>query len=326
MSDQAAVQRVGDWWANLDPTVKSMFEQIFAEQPELAVRVLSGGSVTAPEGTATLDSLFGGSDGSATTVSPAYAVEQVTVEPAYPDPGTGFDVIYVVRNLGTDAPAPRNDEVRIVDGSRNVVAQQALTGLELPSQQSEGMTASFPQGMGADGLYSVEIWANVDGGPLGGPANEFGTQAASGAALQVGAYAGPVGPDTAGQAFQDAARILEDEASVAQASSFTARDHHEPFLQVGRRVQTMLEAAKHDHPDWKSGDDLSLRVTSLVNQIEHVRLDDVNWDGAGAQEAAMNLRQATLPFSTMPYTSALLDDYVRPLVDAIHEMAGYYYR
>jgi hypothetical protein len=318
MSDQA-VQRVGQWWVSLDETTKSMFEQIFAEQPELAMRVLSGGTVTAPDGATSLDDVFGGGDPFA-TISPAYNADLPVVDPEYPEVGTAFTVTYTVANYGTDAPADRNDVVRVLDADQNVVAEERLAGLALPQGGSESMQVTVASGAPADGRYNIEVWVNLDGGAWGGPANEHGSQTQTGTSLVVGAYESAAGPASADQTFAQEARMLENDAQTVQSFSHDLAQQLEPFRQFLTRAMTVVDAAVGDYPDWTRGPGFSRRLGDLANSLGLVDPENIDWQRADADEAGVNLHQAALPFSTVPYDRYLLDTYVPPLVDAATEV------
>jgi hypothetical protein len=327
MSDPAALQRVGQWWATLEPTTKSMFEQIFAEQPELAVRVLSGGTVAATEETASLEELFA-VDVFAPPNTPSYMVQaQPVIDPAYPETGTPFTITYSVWNGGTDASADRNDDVRILDADRQVVAEQQLTGTALPAQASEGMEATFPDGLPADGHYVVEIWVNLDGAPVGAPANEHGIQLLAGDSFQVGAYDRLAGPAPADETFRDEAVALSSDALVLSGRS--ASDMLEPFKQFLARAQTLVAAGLADFPDWQGdeGPMLAERVNRMVTAAEYIDPDYVpDWPSDEADEAAINAQQAAMPFGRLPYNRDMFDTYMPPVVEAAEAILACYRR
>ena len=328
MSDQAAVQRVGTWWANLDPTTKSMFEQIFAEQPELAVRVLSGGSVAASEDATSLDDLFGGVESLGEAISPQYVVDVPVVTPEYPEVGTAFTVTYTLTNLGTDAPADRNDAVRVMDIDQNVVAEERASGLALPKQGSESMEVNFASGLPADGRYAIEIWVNLDGGAWGAPANEHGSQAQTGTSLVVGAYEAAAGPAMASEAFQQEASMLANEAQNVQSSSYSPTELLEPLRQFTARAKAMVDAAVNDFPTWRAGPGFSERLANLSSNIQFISPEDLStnsWPRAEAEEAGVNAYQAALPFSRLPYTQDLVDDYMPDVVTAVEALRRCYY-
>ncbi|MGH9118906.1 MAG: hypothetical protein ACRD0A_13815 [Acidimicrobiales bacterium] len=317
MSDAAAVQRIGEWWGTLDLTTKSMFEQIFAEQPELAVRVLSGGSVVVPEATASLDDLFGGVEPFGVAVSPQYSVDLPVVDPEYPEVGTAFTVTYMVTNQGTDALADRSDAVRVIDINQNVIAEEPASGMALPKGGSESMQVAFGTGVPADGRYAVEVWVNLDGGAWGAPANEHGSQTQGATSLLVGAYESPAGPSTADQTFRQEASTLVTEAQLVQNLSYSAAEQLEPFRQFLSRAQTMVDAAVSDFPKWQAGPVFSAQLANYAASLGHVDPEYVtNWSRAEAEEAGVNLHQAALPFSTLPYDRDLLDGYTPALVES----------
>jgi hypothetical protein len=248
-----------------------------------------------------------------------------TVDPAYPEVGTPFTVTYRVSNFGTDAPAERNDAVRILDGDLNVVAEEPATGLALPAGSDESMQVSFASGVQADGRYTVEIWVNLDGAAEGAPANEHGTQTRAAASLLVGAYATEAGPAAAGDTFRREAEMLAYQAEMVQNSSYSLQGQLESFLLFATQARTMLNAADADHPGWDEHR-VAATFTVFESRLGAVQPETMGfeWPEDEVKEASVNLHQAALPFSTLPYTRQLLVDYAPPLVEAARALIAYY--
>ncbi len=179
------------------------------------------------------------------------------------------------------------------------------------------MQVSFASGLPADGRYSIEIWVNVEGGAWGAPANEYGSQTGASTSVLVGAYEGEAGPATAGQAFVQEASMVAYQAQIMQGASFSVAEQLDPFRQFLTRAQTMVDAAVNDHPDWAAGPTFSARLGNYARNLGYVDPEMVtDWPRAEAEEAAVNLHQAALPFTTLPYDRSLLEDYMPSLVEA----------
>jgi hypothetical protein len=305
--DDQARQRLAMWWQRLDPTAKRMFEEIRAEQPELAIRVIGGGKLTAPDPGTTLETYFVLPE-SFPSFDPSFTASNVVIEPGYPEPGTAFTVTYDVGNYGADARGERRDEVRIVDPDRKEVAAQQLAGMALPQSASEGMQATFDKGV-PEGEYGVEVWINLDGGEFGAPANEHGSQAYDGVSLRVGAYATEAGPATAESALINDAMRLPDEGAALVASAGAPQWFIETAQAFGRRATAVLSAATGAFPQWEGGEETLKMCQVASDELDRMSpdyFDYANWEGDAVQEIAIAAHQAALPFGSLALNAQMI--------------------
>ncbi|HEX9260510.1 MAG TPA: hypothetical protein VF855_13305 [Acidimicrobiales bacterium] len=302
--DQAR-QRLAVWWQSLDPSVKGMFEQIAAEQPDLVYRVISGGTVTPSEGQ-TLEQHLGDVDASAAIqqIPTVYVVATPVIEPAYPEPGTSFTVKWE-EEIQNSAPASHRTTVTVTDDSGATVAERELTGLNGAGSRE----VTFDGGLQADGGYTVLVWANADGVDPGTPATEQGYRAGAGAYLQVGSYASGAGPSGAAEAYWGLAAEMSD---AAQMLSFelTAERVVGAFDAAARLIGAGPEAQRALISGFDNWKDLVRNHEERAGRLEQPAGDEVAY-----------VQQAATVWSSLQHSDKTYEDNAPYLVETLTALA-----
>jgi hypothetical protein len=311
--------RVAQWFQGLSPGVQQAFQRVADEQPALAVKALSNGTVTVdPNSKVDLSQLFALSDDDKfKNLAPNFGVWEAAAEPEHPGPDTAFTVRYSVMNSGSLASAPRRDVVRIyeADGT-TVLAEQPVEGKPLANGESEQLSATFAQGV-TEGLRYPQVVVNLDGAPPGGSPNEHGMQAyENAAALQVGVYATAIGPETAGQTYYTqisaAATYLQNASQHQNAGAL-------PELRSGlTALGTALAAAAGDF----SADTTLASIASGIQQEAQSTqyLNDHVLQQAwpeGMQELIIALYTAVVPLQTLQYDRTTVARFAPPVMERV---------
>jgi hypothetical protein len=312
--------RTAKWFQSLDPNVQQAFQRIADKQPALVVEALSNGTVEAPaEGAVSLDQFFAMSgEDSWKPVSPEYLVRDAVCSPEHPDPGVAFTVTYTVWNSGTNASAPRRDIVRIyADDGTTVVAEQPVDGKPLAQNEQEQLTATFAQGV-TEGLRYPQILANLDGTPYGAAANEHGHQAyTNGPNLEVGVYAGSVGPATAGMTYFGDIRVAAESLNLASQYSDS---YAIPHLRRGLTSLSTAVAAAVAELELDSLADIASSIKENAESVDTYVNEEAlrrEWPEA-MPEAIVTLYTAVVPLQTLRYEADTIARYLPPVRDPVN--------
>ncbi len=159
MAEQDAIQRMQIWWGLLDPTTKSMFEQLYERDREGVLAVVSGGEVAVRDGT--LASFLDVADiFDALDNIPAVQGDAPTSDPASPAAGQPFQLSWNETNpRKVDCPA-YTDLIQVFNGGENVfelsIDRPALAAGE--SAQASAQVTGLPFG-----TYVVYVTLNSGG-------------------------------------------------------------------------------------------------------------------------------------------------------------------
>lgn len=177
-----AVTQLGVWWQSLNDATKLIFNQLYREVPEPVLRVLTQGQLQPDPAHTSIDDIVADVDPGAAFSLPGVDVYEVTVEPANPKRDEAFTVTWTRSTKG--AIPEHTDAVQILDAEAKVVAERSLASAATTGDARNELSQGF-DGL-SSGVYTLVVWANLEGGDGTGVPTAQGTRGTGSTTLYVG--------------------------------------------------------------------------------------------------------------------------------------------
>jgi len=306
----SARQRLGVWWAQLDPTVQRMFEELAAEQPDLVYRVISGGTVTPAEGQTLGEHLAVDYFEAQDNVPAIFMSERPTVEPQNPEPGTPFKVRWQEQVVKV-APQSHRTTVTIFDESNNQVAEQELSGLNGAGARE----LEFKEGLPNEGSFYALVMANADGVDPGQPATEQGYRTSAGSEyMLVGSYSQAAGPSGAQGAYRDLASEMYMAGAALMGS--VSEEGLAAAVAAARRLLATAPAEADMQQYISRLDNLTYSITGIDERAANRDYDQIRESQAYLSQAASVFNQLDYRLETFTDNGPYLVETLTNLVTA----------
>ncbi|MGZ4790904.1 MAG: hypothetical protein ACXV5U_02975 [Ilumatobacteraceae bacterium] len=298
MAEQDAIQRMQVWWGVLDPTTKSMFEQLYERDREGVIAVISGGEVAARQGTLAsfldVDNIFDALDN-----IPTIEGDAPTSDPASPAAGQPFQLSWNETNSRkVDCPA-YTDLIQVFNGADNVfelsIDRPALAAGE--TAQASAQVTGLPFG-----AYVVYVTLNSGGIDRGA-----GQPSAQGFKSYNNMQVGVGGADVAGRPDSpEQADAVNVNAAYQQLYAAYSSRGDEALRAVAQALYAFAGAVDpggvvNDESNYRN--DLMVQTVQRAQRIEGA-VGYVNFDADGAESAfeeeVMAALQAIYPVTVDP--------------------------